>query len=126
MLLQIDGGILTRYPLTSITQADEKEPATDQTLGTDDSKETSDMTTSQKYDALISYRGQDPDKAFARDLMQKLEADGYKVAIDERDFDPAQTFLDEMERCIKESRFTLAVMSPQYLESGNCVEEAII
>ena len=72
-----------------------------------------------KYDVLISYRREDPDKQFARDLLKTLEADGYKVAIDERDFDPAQTFLEEMERCIKESRFTLAVMSPRYLQSGN-------
>lgn len=79
-----------------------------------------------KYDALISYRRQEPDKAFARDLLKRLEAVGLKVAIDERDFDPVETFLGEMERCIKESRFTLAVMSPQYLQSGNCEEEAII
>jgi len=84
------------------------------------------MTTNFRYDALISYRRQDPDKAFARDLLRKLETDGYSVAIDEQNFDPAQTFMEEMERCIKESRFTLAVMSPRYLESGNCVEEAII
>lgn len=90
-----------------------------------ESKE-SDMSTPYKYDVLISYRRQDPDKQFARDLLKKLETDGYKVAIDERDFDPSQTFVEELERCIKESRFTLAVISPRYLESGNCVEEAII
>jgi hypothetical protein len=41
-----------------------------------------------RYDVLISYRRQEPDKAFARDLLRKLEADGYTVAIDERDFAP--------------------------------------
>ncbi|MFN8000724.1 MAG: toll/interleukin-1 receptor domain-containing protein [Acidobacteriota bacterium] len=40
---------------------------------------------------------------------------------------PVATFLKEMERCIKESRYTLVVMvPPRYLESGNCAEEAII
>lgn len=84
------------------------------------------MATTFKYDALISYRRREPDKTFARELLKRLEAVGLKVAIDERDFDPAATFLEEMERCIKESRFTLAVASPKYFESGNCVEEAII
>ena len=126
VLVQLEGGVLTRYPLRPMPQADEPEPSTSQAAETSDSKEASDMTTSHKYDALISYRRQEPDKGFARDLLKKLEADGYKVAIDERDFDPSQTFVEEMERCIKESRFTLAVMSPRYLESGNCAEEAII
>ena len=31
-----------------------------------------------------------------------------------------------MERCIKQSRFTLAVSSPRYFQSGNTNEEAII
>ena len=31
-----------------------------------------------------------------------------------------------MERCIRESRFTVAVISSGYLESGNCEEEAVI
>ena len=78
------------------------------------------------YDLFISYRRQEPDKQFARDLLRRLEDDGYVGAIDERDFAPNQPFLNEMERCIRESRFTLCVMSPRYFESGNCEEEAII
>lgn len=79
-----------------------------------------------KYDAFISYRHQEPDKKFARDLLRRLETEGLKIAFDERDFDPVATFLQEMERCIKESRFTLAIVSPRYLQSGNCAEEAIV
>lgn len=79
-----------------------------------------------QYDALISYRNQEPDKSFARTLLTRLEDSGFKVAIDQRDFDPAGRFLEEMERCIKASRFTLAVVSTRYFESGACVEEAII
>jgi hypothetical protein len=78
------------------------------------------------YDAFISYRREEPDKSFARRLLKDLEDDGYKVAIDERDFHSEASFLDEMERCIKESRFTLCVVSPRYLKSGNCTEEAAI
>jgi hypothetical protein len=78
------------------------------------------------YDAFISYRREEPDRSFARNLLKDLEHDGYKIAIDERDFRSEAAFLDEMERCIKESRFTLCVVSPRYLKSGNCVEEAVI
>jgi hypothetical protein len=79
-----------------------------------------------RYDVFLSYRRQDPDHAFAYELVQRLEADGYKVAIDECDFRANIPFLEEMERCVKESRFTLAVVSPRYLESGNTQKEVRI
>ena len=78
------------------------------------------------YDAFLSYRRDEPDRSFAHDLLNKLEGAGLQVAIDERDFRPEATFLEEMERCIRESRFTLAILSPRYLDSGNTIEEAII
>jgi pyrimidine deaminase RibD-like protein len=78
------------------------------------------------YDAFISYRHQEPDRTFSRQLLGDLEAAGYKIAIDERDFKANATFLGEMERCIRQSRFTLAIVSPNYLASGNCEEEAVI
>ena len=55
-----------------------------------------------------------------------LEADGYTVAIDERDFPANASFLQEMERCIRQSRFTVAVISARYFDSDNTQEEAII
>ena len=79
-----------------------------------------------RYDAFVSYRRQEPDQGFARDLVVRLEKDGYAVAIDERDFAPNDTFLSEMERCVRESRFTLAVVSPRYLSNPTCTEEAVI
>jgi hypothetical protein len=78
------------------------------------------------YDVFISYRHEGEDQRFARDLMAALEADRYRVAIDERDFPASASFLQEMERAIRQSRFTVAVISPRYLESGNTEEEAII
>ena len=84
------------------------------------------MPSPYKYDAFISYRHQEPDKTFAREVLATLEGAGFTVAIDERDFGANATFLEEMERCIKESRFTLAVISPRYFGSGNTQEEAII
>jgi hypothetical protein len=79
-----------------------------------------------RYDVFVSYRHVAADRAFATELVSTLEGDGYRVAIDERDFPANASFLLEMERCIRESRFTVAVISPRYLESGATQEEAII
>lgn len=79
-----------------------------------------------RYDVFISYRHGALDGQVARQLVEALEADGYAVAIDERDFPANASFLQEMERCVRESRVTVAVISPRYFESGNCEEEAII
>jgi hypothetical protein len=79
-----------------------------------------------RYDVFVSYRHGGADKAFATELVSALEADGYRVAIDERDFRANASFLDEMERAVRESRFTVALISSRYLESGNTLEEATI
>jgi hypothetical protein len=78
------------------------------------------------YDAFVSYRHTEPDKTHAQTIVEALESRGLRVAIDFRDFAPNQHFLFEMERCIKESRFVLCVVTPQYLDSVNCSEEAVI
>jgi hypothetical protein len=78
------------------------------------------------YDVFVSYRHEGEDMRFARELVAGLEAEGYRVAIDERDFPANASFLREMERAIRQSRFTVAVISARYLESGNTEEEAII
>ncbi|HSF42531.1 MAG TPA: toll/interleukin-1 receptor domain-containing protein, partial [Thermoanaerobaculia bacterium] len=81
------------------------------------------MDRPHRYDAFLSYRRQEPDSTFARDLLARLEGEGYTVAIDGPDFGGNLSFLEEIERCIRGSRLTLSVVSPRYLESGNCVEE---
>ena len=79
-----------------------------------------------RYDVFISYRHGEADEDVAHQLLQSLESDGYAVAIDARDFAVNASFLQEMERCIRESRYTVAIVSARYLESGHCEEEAII
>ncbi len=79
-----------------------------------------------RYDVFLSYRHDGADMTFARQLLDTLEAAGYRVAIDERDFPANASFLQEMERCVRQSRFTVAVISSRYLSSDNCQEEAII
>jgi TIR domain len=78
------------------------------------------------YDAFLSYRHTEPDKTRADEILEALESRGLRVAIDVRDFVPNEHFLSEMERCITESRFVLCVVSPRYVDSDHCVEEAII
>jgi TIR domain len=91
-----------------------------------DSRTADSPSSPARYDAFVSYRHADPDATFARDLVCALERDGYRTAIDERDFAANASFLQEMERCIRESRFTLAVLSPRYLASGATEEEAVL
>jgi TIR domain len=79
-----------------------------------------------RYDVFVSYRHDGVDRNFATELVAALEADGYRVAIDARDFAANASFLQEMERSIRESRFTLAIISRRYLDSGHCEEEAVI
>lgn len=79
-----------------------------------------------RYDVFLSYRHGGDDADTARQILHALEARGFRVAIDERDFPANENFLLEMERCVRESRFTVAVISARYLESDNCQEEAII
>ena len=67
---------------------------------------------------------QEPDREHAGELLEALESRGLCVAIDFRDFAPNEHFLSEMERCIKESRFVLCVVTPRYVDSDHAPEEA--
>lgn len=78
------------------------------------------------FDAFISYKRGEKDQEFAENLYKTLTKTGFSVAIDTVDFAPEKDFLTESERCVRASRFTLAVISARYLESGNTMEEAVI
>jgi hypothetical protein len=78
------------------------------------------------YDAFVSYRHGGADQALAQQILEVLESRNLRVAIDFRDFVPNQHFLSEMERCIKQSRFTLCLVTSRYLNSDNTGEEALI
>jgi hypothetical protein len=78
------------------------------------------------FDAFVSYRHVEPDRTLAFELLETLEARALRVAIDARDFSPNEHFLSEMERCIRQSRFVLCVITSQYVQSDHTSEEAII
>jgi hypothetical protein len=84
------------------------------------------QTVAPVYDAFLSYRHVEPDRSIAFELVETLEREGLRLAIDVRDFSPNEHFLSEMERCIKESRLVLCVITAHYVLSDHTSEEALI
>jgi hypothetical protein len=70
-----------------------------------------------KYDVFVSYSS--ANKKWVREtFVPILEKSGLKVCDYYRDFDVGAPIVMEMERAILESRKTIPVLSPAYLESG--------
>ncbi|MCP4691696.1 MAG: toll/interleukin-1 receptor domain-containing protein, partial [Desulfobacterales bacterium] len=67
------------------------------------------------YDVFISYARADG-KWIPKVLLPRLEKAGLTCALDIRDFRPGAPTVDEIRRCIQESRKTLMVLTPTYLE----------
>lgn len=69
------------------------------------------------YDVFISYRRQEPDRTWVREtLVPRLRAEGLRVCIDDEAFRLGEPLVLEMARAIEQSRYTLAVLSPAYLQ----------
>lgn len=72
-----------------------------------------------RYDVFISYRHVAADRVWVRkQLIPALEAAGLDVCLDDRDFGLGKPLILEMQRAVVESRYTLAIFSPDYLTSG--------
>ena len=70
----------------------------------------------EDYDLFISYSHRNEEWA-QQWLLPKLEAAGFKVCIDFRDFVPGAPSVTEMERAVQTSRKTLLVLTPTYIAS---------
>ncbi|HEU4726789.1 MAG TPA: caspase family protein [Kofleriaceae bacterium] len=72
------------------------------------------------YDGFISYRRADAeDRAWVETvLVPRLERAGLKLCLEHRDFRLGQPRIREMERAVTRSRYTVAVLTPSYLEGG--------
>lgn len=85
------------------------------------------MQTSQAfaYDVFISYAR--ADQGWVLDhLLPILEAAGLRVCLDMRDFMPGAPIIAETERAIVDSRKTLLVLTPDYLDSAWAEFESIL
>lgn len=75
------------------------------------------MPLEHPYDVFVSYRHQEPDKSWVRQtFVPVLEAAGLRVCVDHRDFRLGTPLIAEMARAVEESRTTVAVLTPAYLE----------
>ena len=85
------------------------------------------MTHAFRYDVFVSYRQRDPEKTWVRNLLvPRLAAEGLRVCIDYRDFRLGAPLIREMERAVEQSQYTLAVLSPAYLQSNFTALENVL
>jgi hypothetical protein len=72
--------------------------------------------TEYQYDVFVSYSHND--RTWVCDeLLPRLEEDGLRVCVDARDFEIGVPSLVNMERAVDNSRHTLAVLTPAWVES---------
>lgn len=71
------------------------------------------------WDAFVSYRSVERDEGFiVNTLLPKLEDEfGFKLCLHFRDFVGGATISDNIIRAVKESRRTILLISPEYVES---------
>lgn len=77
------------------------------------------MTAPPVYDVFVSYRHDPGDSAWVRErLVPRLRAEGFAVCLDHDTFVLGAPIVLEMARAVEQSRYTLAVLSPAYLDSS--------
>jgi hypothetical protein len=70
------------------------------------------------FDVFVSYCHAEPDASWVRGvLVPRLRAAGLRVLVDVDSFRLGAHVVAEMARSVEESRFTLAVVTPDYLAS---------
>jgi hypothetical protein len=71
------------------------------------------------YDAYVSYRREGSDRTWVEQtLVPRLEGLGLRLCLAQRNFRLGAPRIREMERAVQRSRYTLAVLSRQYLEGA--------
>jgi len=68
-----------------------------------------------KQDFFISYNRKD--KAWVEWIAHQLEEAGYTTAIQVWDFRPGRNFVQKMHHAAKDTEWTIAVLSPNYLDA---------
>lgn len=77
-----------------------------------------------EYDVFVSYCHQDKEWVINK-LVRHLEDAGVRVLIDDKDFRLGALVVTEMARAVEASRYTLAVLTQDYIESDFALLESI-
>jgi hypothetical protein len=123
VLVDLEGGMLTRYPLSPIPHVgqavpDENEvtnPSTRSTFATAGPTDADNNEDGRMKDFFISYNGND--KQWAEWIAFKLEAEGYETVIQAWDFRAGGDFVMEMQKAAIGTKRTIAVLSDNYLNA---------
>nr|XP_011470190.1 PREDICTED: TMV resistance protein N-like isoform X2 [Fragaria vesca subsp. vesca] len=78
-----------------------------------------------KYDVFLSFRGEDTRKDFTDYLYDKLQWRGIRTFRDDPHLEIGTTISPELLTAIKQSRFAIVVLSPDYASSTWCLLELL-
>lgn len=79
------------------------------------------------YDVFVSYRHVQPDLDWVRTvLVPALDEQKFAVCVDYRAFEPGSIVIEAMSDAVRASRFTAAVLSPRFMESGFTTLELVL
>jgi Caspase domain/TIR domain len=72
------------------------------------------------YDAFVSYCADDPADCdwVEEELVPRLERLGLRLCLESRDFTFGAPLITEAERAVRESRYTIAVFTPSYMDGA--------
>jgi hypothetical protein len=79
-----------------------------------------------RYDVFLSYEQEEPHKTWVRKVLRPRLASAGLRAIDQRDFRLGAATVLEMERAVEQSRYTLAVLTPGYVENSFSELEGVL
>jgi hypothetical protein len=79
------------------------------------------------YDVFISDRHQEPDQTWVRSrLVSRLGLEGLRVCLDVESFPLGALLVLEMGRAVESSTYTVAVLTPAYIESTFTELESVL
>ncbi|KAK2980351.1 LOW QUALITY PROTEIN: hypothetical protein RJ640_029098 [Escallonia rubra] len=78
-----------------------------------------------KYDAFLSFRGEDTRTTFTTDLFQALKAADLKPFMDDDGIKRGNTITSELEGAIRNSRVSIIIFSENYASSSWCLNELL-
>ncbi|GJX02962.1 NB-ARC domains-containing protein [Tanacetum coccineum] len=78
-----------------------------------------------KYDAFVSFRGDDIRKTFKGHLFKDFKQKGIRAFRDDRELPKGEEISHHLYRAIEESRFLIVIFSKNYASSSWCLRELV-